>query len=55
MRHMGMAAASFAAGAALAALLFSMTGMWCFALAPLVALLARIVARSLPEGTVSNG
>jgi hypothetical protein len=55
MQRMGMAAASFAAGAALAALLFSTTGMWCFAIAPLVALLARIVARSMPEGTVPNG
>jgi uncharacterized membrane protein YoaK (UPF0700 family) len=55
MQRMGMAAASFAAGAALAALLFSAAGMWCFAIAPLVALLARIVARSMPEGTVSTG
>jgi hypothetical protein len=52
---MGMAAASFAAGAALAALLFSTTGRWCFTVAPLVALLARIVARSMPEEPVSNG
>lgn len=55
MRRMSMAAASFAAGAALAALLFSTTGMWCFTMAPLVALLARILARPMPEGTVSNG
>ena len=55
MRRMSMATASFAAGAALAALLFSATGMWCFTMAPLVALLARIAARSMPEGTVSNG
>jgi uncharacterized membrane protein YoaK (UPF0700 family) len=55
MHRMGIAAASFAAGAALAALLFSTIGMWCFAIAPLVALLARIEAHTMPEGTVSNG
>jgi uncharacterized membrane protein YoaK (UPF0700 family) len=55
MQRMGMAVASFAAGAALAALLFSTTGMWCFTVAPLVALLARIVVRSMPDDTVSNG
>ena len=54
MRRMSRAAASFAGGAALAALLFSTTGMWCFAMAPLVALLAWIGARSMPEVTVSN-
>jgi len=55
MRRMGMAMASFAAGAALAALLFSTTGMWCFAVAPLAALLARIAAQSMPEATDSKG
>jgi len=48
MRQMSLAVASFASGAALAALLFHVTGMWCFWVAPLVALLARITARSMP-------
>jgi uncharacterized membrane protein YoaK (UPF0700 family) len=55
MQRMGTAVATFAAGAALAALLFSKTGMWCFMVAPLVASLARISAGSMPEETVSNG
>jgi uncharacterized membrane protein YoaK (UPF0700 family) len=54
MQRMGTAIASFAAGAALAALLFSTVRMWCFAVAPLVALSARIVARSLPAQTLAN-
>jgi uncharacterized membrane protein YoaK (UPF0700 family) len=49
MQRMSVAVASFAAGAALAALLFSKTAMWCFTVAPVVALLARISAGSMPE------
>jgi uncharacterized membrane protein YoaK (UPF0700 family) len=44
MRAMGLAIASFAAGAAAAALLFNAVGMWCFVIAPVVALATRIVA-----------
>jgi uncharacterized membrane protein YoaK (UPF0700 family) len=44
MRHMSLAVASFAVGAAAAALLFSVFGTWCFAVAPVVAALARFVA-----------
>jgi uncharacterized membrane protein YoaK (UPF0700 family) len=54
MQRMSTAVASFAAGAALAALLFSTIGMWCFAVAPIVALLARIVAHSIPEESIAN-
>jgi uncharacterized membrane protein YoaK (UPF0700 family) len=53
VQRMSAAIASFAAGAALAALLFTSIGMWCFALAPIVALLASIVAHSIPEGPVA--
>jgi uncharacterized membrane protein YoaK (UPF0700 family) len=55
LRRMSVAVASFAAGAAAGALLFSATGSWCFALPPVVALLARITAKSslttAPTGT----
>ena len=44
MRDMAIAVASFAIGAALAALLFSTTRMWCFAVPPAVALATRLVA-----------
>jgi uncharacterized membrane protein YoaK (UPF0700 family) len=44
MRAMGSAIALFALGAALAALLFHHVGMWCFAVAPAVALATRIAA-----------
>jgi uncharacterized membrane protein YoaK (UPF0700 family) len=44
MRDMSIAVASFAIGAALAALLFSTAGMWCFGVAPTVALATRLVA-----------
>ncbi len=48
LRSMGTAVGCFAAGAASAALLFSAAGMWCFAVPPVVALMARVVARSAP-------
>jgi uncharacterized membrane protein YoaK (UPF0700 family) len=54
LRQMSMAVASFATGAAIAALLFSTLKMWCFAVAPLVAVLARLAANSMPLG-VSSG
>jgi uncharacterized membrane protein YoaK (UPF0700 family) len=46
LRRMSLAVASFAAGAAVGALLFSAIGMWCFALPSVVAFLTRISARS---------
>jgi uncharacterized membrane protein YoaK (UPF0700 family) len=46
LRRMCVAVASFAAGAAAGALLFHAIGSWCFALPPVVALLARIAAKS---------
>ena len=46
LRRMCVAVASFAAGAAVGALLFHAIGSWCFALPPIVALLARITAKS---------
>jgi uncharacterized membrane protein YoaK (UPF0700 family) len=46
LRRMCVAVASFAAGAAAGALLFSAIGRWCFALPPMVAFLARITAKS---------
>jgi uncharacterized membrane protein YoaK (UPF0700 family) len=54
LRRMCVAVASFAAGAAAGALLFNATGSWCFVLPPVVALLARITAKSSltsPTGT----
>jgi uncharacterized membrane protein YoaK (UPF0700 family) len=54
LRRMCVAVASFAAGAAAGALLFSAIGSWCFALPPVVALLAKITAKSsltAPTGT----
>ena len=58
LRRMCVAVASFAAGAAAGALLFYAIGSWCFALPPLVALLARITAKSsltAPTGTPGLG
>jgi uncharacterized membrane protein YoaK (UPF0700 family) len=52
MNRLFKAIASFASGAALAALLFHTLHMWCFALPPIVALLTRILARSMPEAQV---
>ena len=54
LRQMTKAVASFAIGAAIAAILFSLIKMWCFAVAPLVAALARLAANSMPLG-VSSG
>jgi uncharacterized membrane protein YoaK (UPF0700 family) len=54
LRRMCVAVASFAAGAAAAALVFNATGIWCFALPPVVAFLARLTAKSSltpPTGT----
>jgi uncharacterized membrane protein YoaK (UPF0700 family) len=54
LRRMVVAVASFAVGAAAGALLFHAFGSWCFALPPVVALLARITAKSsltAPTGT----
>ena len=54
LRGMGVAVTSFAAGAAAGALLFHAIGSWCFALPPIVALLARITAKfslTAPTGT----
>ena len=54
LRRMCVAVASFAAGAAAGAFLFHAIGGWCFALPPVVALLARITAKSsmtTPIGT----
>jgi len=46
LRRMCVAVVSFAVGAAAGALLFHVIGSWCFALPPVVALLARITAKS---------
>jgi uncharacterized membrane protein YoaK (UPF0700 family) len=54
LQRMCVAVASFAVGAAAGALLFHAIGSWCFALPPVVALLARITAKSsltAPTGT----
>jgi uncharacterized membrane protein YoaK (UPF0700 family) len=54
LRRMCVAVASFAMGAAAGALLFHAIGSWCFVLPPVVALLARITAKSsltAPTGT----
>jgi uncharacterized membrane protein YoaK (UPF0700 family) len=55
LRYMGLAIGSFAAGAALAALLFSQAGTWCFSVAPLVALLARVLASAAQADRVRPG
>jgi uncharacterized membrane protein YoaK (UPF0700 family) len=47
MRRMSIAVASFAAGAAAAALLFGSIATWCFAVPPVVALVVRIRAKSV--------
>jgi uncharacterized membrane protein YoaK (UPF0700 family) len=54
LRRMCVAVVIFAAGAAAGALLFHSLGIWCFALPPVVAFLARITATSslaAPTGT----
>jgi len=48
LRQMTKAVATFALGAAAAALLFSTVKMWCFLVAPLVAALVRLAANSIP-------
>lgn len=53
LRRMSIAVASFAAGAAIAALLFTKIANWCFALPPVVALLARISAGSATPAAVA--
>jgi uncharacterized membrane protein YoaK (UPF0700 family) len=54
LQQMARVVASFAIGAAIAAFLFSTIKMWCFAVAPLVAVLARLAANAMPLG-VSSG
>jgi uncharacterized membrane protein YoaK (UPF0700 family) len=44
MYAMGLAIATFAVGAALAAFLFHTVGTWCFAVAPMVAFATRMLA-----------
>jgi uncharacterized membrane protein YoaK (UPF0700 family) len=54
LRRMCVAVATFAVGAAAGALLFNKIGSWCFALPPVVAILARITAKAsltAPTGT----
>jgi uncharacterized membrane protein YoaK (UPF0700 family) len=46
--RMGVAVASFAAGAAAAALLLAKVGNWCFLVPPFIALWTRVVAQSVP-------
>jgi uncharacterized membrane protein YoaK (UPF0700 family) len=52
LTRMGIAVASFAVGAAAAALLLSQVGSWCFLVPPLVALWTRLTAQSvsMPAG-----
>jgi uncharacterized membrane protein YoaK (UPF0700 family) len=54
VKRMSLTVASFAAGAAAAAILFNIVGTWCFVLAPVVAALARISVPPAPPG-VPNG
>ncbi|HTC50999.1 MAG TPA: DUF1275 family protein [Steroidobacteraceae bacterium] len=49
MGRLSRAIASFALGAALAALLFHTLHMWCFVLPPIVAVITRCIARSTPQ------
>lgn len=49
MLRMLVAVLTFAAGAAAAALLFGSVGTWCFAVPPVVALFARVIARASPH------
>jgi uncharacterized membrane protein YoaK (UPF0700 family) len=55
LRQMTKAVLSFAVGAAAAALLFSTMRMWCFAVAPLVAGLARLAGNTMDSGSSSHG
>ena len=54
LQAMSKAIASFAIGAAIAAFLFSTVRMWCFAVAPLVALFARLAGKSMTFGATSR-
>jgi len=49
MRRMSVAVLAFAAGAAVAALLFGSIGTWCFIVPPVAALIARVIAKSSPR------
>lgn len=49
MRRMSVAVLTFAIGAATAAVLFGRVGTWCFVVPPIVALIARASAKSLPN------
>jgi uncharacterized membrane protein YoaK (UPF0700 family) len=54
MRRMSAAVLTFAVGAAAAAVLFKSVGTWCFVVPAIVALIARIIAKSpprIPDGT----
>jgi uncharacterized membrane protein YoaK (UPF0700 family) len=53
LRRLCIAVGTFAAGAAVGALLFSAIGRWCFIVPPFVALLTRLSATSVPV-TLSN-
>jgi uncharacterized membrane protein YoaK (UPF0700 family) len=53
MRRMSVAVVSFAGGAALAAVLFRWLSVWCFSVAPVIAIAARFAARHPPEPTVA--
>lgn len=55
LRQMTMAVVVFALGAAVAALLYATTRMWCFAVPPVVALLGRVAVGSLPPLTPAPG
>jgi len=54
LQQMSKVVASFAIGAAIAATLFATIKMWCFAVVPLVAVLARLAANSMPLGVPSG-
>src|SRR5277367_6334629 len=49
MRRMSVAVLAFAAGAAVAAILFGSIGTWCFIVPPVAALIARVIAKSSPR------
>jgi uncharacterized membrane protein YoaK (UPF0700 family) len=54
LRRMCVAVSTFAAGAAAGAFLFHAIGIWCFALPPVVAFLARITANSSATVTAAR-
>jgi uncharacterized membrane protein YoaK (UPF0700 family) len=55
LTRMGIAVASFAVGAAAAALLLSQVGSWCFLVPPLVALWTRLTAQSVSMPAAGTG